>query len=355
MVMELIKHFFDASQSALFIIKKDMLIFMVNKRAVELFGFQEHELTGKSINTVVPTKYRKKHTEQIEKYILNPVPRPMGAVTKIFPGQKKDGTEFPCEIVLIPVNTDAYGPLVLASVLDATEKVKAEATFMQTHEELEQFAYRTSHDLRSPLLSIGMLSDCIIDDMGAGDIVEAAKNVLKIKALTSKLQNLVEDILILTKTNLPSEPLTVFDFNAVITAIMERLEKQISDNKIKFHLDFSHKTPLVTQKTRLTQVLDNLISNAVKYYDKNKIGRIIYIRTKSDNGFQIDIEDNGIGIPKDRQPEMFGIFKRFHNDEIPGSGLGLYITKKHLDKMNAQITFESSNQGTSFHIKLPSH
>ena len=102
------------------------------------------------------------------------------------------------------------------------------------------------------------------------------------------------------------------------------------------------------------QILDNLVGNAIKYCDKNKSDRVVKIKTlNSFDHFSINIEDNGIGIPPARQPEVFGMFKRFHDASIPGSGLGLYLVKKQINRLGARINFESSSEGTTFFIEFP--
>lgn len=103
----------------------------------------------------------------------------------------------------------------------------------------------------------------------------------------------------------------------------------------------------------MIQVLDNLISNAVKYCDPAKESPFVKVSTFNDpNRFFIHIEDNGIGIPEARQNEVFGMFKRFRNITVPGSGLGLYLVKKQINKLGAVVTFESSEKGTTFYIEF---
>lgn len=106
---------------------------------------------------------------------------------------------------------------------------------------------------------------------------------------------------------------------------------------------------------RITQILENLISNAWKYRDESK-ETTPYVKVSAielHDAFQLSVEDNGLGIPNDRKDETFQMFKRFHPKVSSGSGLGLAIVKKHVDILKGTIVVDSSPRGTSFMITLP--
>lgn len=342
----------EAAPNGMVMINSNGEIILVNKQTEDMFGYTRSELVGMSIGLLIPDDVKQRHPFFIKAYIAKPEPRSMGMGRELF-GRKKDGSKIPVEIGLRPVFTEE-GTLVISSIVDVTERQKAAALLKEKNEELEQFSYRTSHDLRSPLLSIGQLTDCIAEDLENGDVTEARANNSKINFIASRLGQLVEDILKLTKSDFINEPVAEFNFATAIEAIERRFEQETAGKAFHFRKSFNHDRPLVTQSTRLQQVLDNFFSNAIKYQDTAKPEQFVIIKTYNDaEFFYLQIQDNGIGIPAAHQNEVFAMFKRFHAKGIVGSGLGLYIVRKHLEKLSADIRFESTPAGTTFYLKFP--
>jgi len=113
-------------------------------------------------------------------------------------------------------------------------------------------------------------------------------------------------------------------------------------------------TTVRIQRATIQQVLENLISNAIKYSDPEKTNRFVKVEVSDSNGsILIRILDNGLGIPKKYDDEIFGMFKRFHKSSSFGSGLGLYLVKKNVEKINGEISFQRRSEGSVFTIVLP--
>jgi signal transduction histidine kinase len=223
------------------------------------------------------------------------------------------------------------------------------------NEELSQFAYRSSHDLRAPLTTIRGLTQFAIEDLRSGDLVEVEQNLEKVGIHTKRLDDLVGDILDLSRADFVDVDDTPINVSEICAQIEERLcfdpELAEFEMRVTDHLHGS----LLTQRTRIAQVLENLISNAIKYRDLTKPTQFAEVTvTDSEQGVVICVEDNGIGIPKERAGDVFQMFKRFHPGVAIGSGLGMSIVKKHIDHLGGTIEFESSAQGTKFKILLPS-
>lgn len=237
----------------------------------------------------------------------------------------------------------------LVKKLDTSQK-----QLQQSNEELSQFAYRTSHDLKAPLISINGLAKVISEDVDDGDLEEVKENALKISQNASKLENLVMDILNLSRADVSVKNHEEINFDEVIKEIMDRLDWLFEENQAKLLVEINHMNSFYSQRTRLTQVVENLISNAVKYSDSEKSEKYVKISTVDrKNNIEIQIEDNGLGIPLEHQGKVFKMFERFHPQVTFGSGLGMSIVKKHIDRMDGEITFESSSEGTRFTILLP--
>jgi signal transduction histidine kinase len=276
----------------------------------------------------------------------------MGAGRDLF-ARRKDGSQFSVEIGLRPFQ-GPDGLFVISSIVDITERLKDRERLMNRNDELQQFAYRTSHDLKAPLISMKGLAEFIIEDAENGDLKEVVLNAEKITHLSDRLKTLLEDILELTKADYRNEPSVDILLNDVMDNVRLKFEVMAGKQNVEIKEFFAHNKPLNSQATLITQILDNLISNAIKYSDAKKDSSYVCIRTFSDaNRFYIQVEDNGLGIPTVKQPEVFGMFKRFHQENTEGSGLGLYLVKKHIFRLQGQISFESSEKGTTFFISLP--
>ena len=224
-----------------------------------------------------------------------------------------------------------------------------------SNEELSQFSYRTSHDLKAPLVTVRRLANLIYDDIKDGEYVEAQQNSAKIESHVYKLENLVVDILDLAQAELKGEQFESIDFEELIKEVEEKLSLIYLENTIRIEVCSSEKINLFSSKIRIIQILENLISNSIKYQDKEKTDRYIKVSlAKNDKGSNtIIVEDNGVGIPAQYQSKVFEMFQRFHPSISYGSGLGLYIIKKHVEKLNGKIKIISTKQSTKFVITLP--
>ncbi len=227
-------------------------------------------------------------------------------------------------------------------------------SLQKANEELTQFAYRSSHDLKSPLSSSKALAKFICLDIDQGNLLEAKKNANKISHQMDKLEKLVVDILLLTKADVNTNELIPINFDNMLMDIKERLSWLCKDNHCSININISLSREIKSESIRISQIIENLLSNSLKYYDKKKEESYINIDIKNNNNSVIiKIVDNGIGIPEEYQSEVFTMFKRFHPEISNGSGLGMAIIKKHIDYLNGSITFRSSKEGTSFKITIP--
>lgn len=223
-----------------------------------------------------------------------------------------------------------------------------------SNEELSQFSYRTSHDLRAPLITVRGLAEAIQEDVESGDYKEVDKNAGRIAVHVKRLEDLVIDILNLAKAELEVTEIEKIDVAEIVEGIQEKLKLVYINNDVTIETNIDPAIQVWVSKVRLNQVLENLISNAIKYSDQNKSSRFVRVSVlRRETKIVCIIEDNGVGIPEEFHLRVFSMFQRFHADISYGSGLGMYIIKKHIDKMDAQIYFTSSSDGTRFLIAFP--
>ena len=219
---------------------------------------------------------------------------------------------------------------------------------------MEEFSYRTSHDLKAPLINIRGLSDIMKEDLEDGDYNEVSENINKIGTLTMKLEHLVSDIVDAARIDRENEKCEHVDIEKEMASIRDNLQVLIEEKQVEVQLQLNGVKTFWTQKNLVYRVLENLVSNAIKYSDPEKPQRFVKVTlTAVQNDTQIEVSDNGMGIPEEYQNEAFGMFKRFHKGTSFGSGLGLYLVKKNLDKINGKISLQSNADGTRFTILLP--
>ncbi len=222
------------------------------------------------------------------------------------------------------------------------------------NEEIMQFNYRTSHDLVAPLKTTKGNLKFLKEDIEDGDYVEAVKWITKSEKQISKLEKLIQDSLQLAKSDQISNSVEDINLSEMIDEILDANDFQIKENKITIQKHLNHTLLLKSIKVRVNQVLENLITNGIKYFDAKKDQSILTIETQNFNNVKliIIVRDNGLGIPDKEKEKVFNMFYRISSSTSYGSGLGLYLTKKHINYLQGEIEITSNNQ-TEFKITLP--
>ncbi len=231
---------------------------------------------------------------------------------------------------------------------------KREHNLVQANAELEEFAYRTSHDLRSPIVSSIGLLDLAEKSIQSNDQDKAIKSIAHTQKSLKKLEVLIKDILVLTEVEKKDEENQLCDVSEIVNEALEKMAHIEKFDRLDIQTDYQENHTLYTKKTRFNMILENLISNAIKYQDDSKSNSYIKITTRKTNThFMLEVKDNGLGIPPDQQDKLFTMFSRFHPKVSFGSGLGLYLMKKSADVINAEIFYESHNEGSIFRLHIP--
>ncbi len=237
---------------------------------------------------------------------------------------------------------------------DVTKRKQAELNLMQANEELEEFAYRTSHDLKSPLVSSIGLLNIVESSIQSGDYDIALESAGHISRSLKSLDVLVDEILTLTKMKYSDEPDQVIDIFALVDDSLRKLSHLPNYDRLDIRTRHGFTRTLMVKSSRIKLITENLISNAIKYQDTSKDDSYIHISSYSkDDKFILEVRDNGLGIPEEFREKMFRMFQRFHPKDSYGSGLGLYMMKKSADIINAELVVEHLEQGTMFQLIIP--
>jgi signal transduction histidine kinase len=218
--------------------------------------------------------------------------------------------------------------------------------------ELDRFVYSTSHDLRAPLNSMLGLIEIAQDDTADELMLEYLK---MLKGNAKKLDDFICDILDYSRNSRMKVDNEQINFSELLNDVTQNLKFMGDTSRIvDFKIDITGDTSIYSDKNRLVTILNNLISNAIRYQNFRIPNPFVNIKIDSSNiETRIIIQDNGVGIPKEFHPKIFDMFYRVSHESV-GSGLGLYIVKEAINKLNGHIEVQSEiGQGTTFSIKIP--
>jgi PAS domain S-box-containing protein len=221
----------------------------------------------------------------------------------------------------------------------------------RSNEDLNQFAYAASHDLQEPLRMITSYSQMLVKGY-RGDLDEEADLCVKfITAGTQRMRELLADLLVYTQVNDAAGGTELVDLNQVLEKEIENLKTSIDESKAVVTHD---ELPTVRgHEAHFLQIFQNLISNAVKYRTARP-PRIHIAACRSDDAWLFSVADNGIGIDPAYHQTIFGVFKRLHGREVPGTGIGLAICQRAVERYGGRIWVESQiDHGSTFYFTLP--
>lgn len=230
------------------------------------------------------------------------------------------------------------------------ELIRYSEQLKKQNEELNQFSYVVSHDLKAPLRAIFKLSEWIEEDLGAGIPQETKKNMQILRGRVFRLESLINGLLEYSKIGRVRVPVERSSVQAILREIVELLNPPP-------HIKVSIQKGMPvfnTKKVLLQQVFINLISNAIKYNDKPE-GHIGISVSESDDFYRFVVEDNGMGIDKIYHERIFEIFQTLQSrDKVEGTGIGLAVIKKSVEDMGGNITVESEeSKGARFIFTWP--
>lgn len=278
------------------------------------------------------------------------------------PIRRHDGSAVWVEVASAPMFDDGgrfSGSLLLAT--DITERKNAEAELGRQREALErsntdlqQFAYVTSHDLQEPLRTINSYTQLLQSRYGAALDTDAQEFMEFITGSASRMQALIQDLLAYSRIVNPDRgPLAQVELTGVVQWALMNLQHAVRETGATVRYD--DMPTVYGDQTRLTQLFQNLIGNALKYRGHAAPVVLITAQRENDDYWQISVRDNGIGIAAEYHEQIFGLFKRLHGPEYSGTGLGLTICRKIVEQHGGRIWVESTpGNGATFHFTVPS-
>ena len=339
-------------------------IVIANSQAERLFGYDDGELRGRSVDMLLPERFRKAHVGHRSNYFLQPRKRSMGSGLDLA-GLRKDGTEFPIEISLSPLRTEESA-FVMSAIRDISERKRFEKALQEKNMELananqakDRFLAGMSHELRTPLNAIIGFTGTLLMKLPGPLNDEQQKQLRTVQSSARHLLALINDLLDVSKieagkVELAFEPV---DCKAVLSDAVATLRPQADDKGLKFTVHVPDRPAVLrTDRRALSQIVLNLVGNAIKFTECGSV-RLTLVLNDPGRGAEIRVDDSGVGIPLADQDKLFGAFTRVNSarpDAPEGTGLGLHLSQKLAELLGGKIVFRSeSGKGSTFSLILP--
>ncbi|MDH5656017.1 MAG: ATP-binding protein [Spirochaetia bacterium] len=363
-----IANILNSASEAIITINKKGEIETFNRAGENIFGWSQREIFGKNVSCLMPEPYRGEHDQYLQNYLNTKIPKIIG-IRREAMGQRKDGTTFPIDLAVSEMTVDQE--IKFIGIIRNTENLKNfENELLQAKEAAEsanraktEFLSSMSHELRTPLHAVIGFSQLMLmdyeDDSWMQKKSESELSLNDIINAGNHLLDLINDILDLSKIESGETRLSIEPYS--LTELINNVRQIANVTAANYKISFAVQTPddsdhlfVLCDRTRFSQIMLNLISNAVKYNTEN--GRVDFKITKLSNELlRFTVADTGHGIPEDQQDKLFLPFERLGREhgEIEGTGIGLIITKKLVEMMQGSIDFKSAKgKGSEFWVDL---
>lgn len=340
---------------AIIVIDEHGIIESFNPAAERIFGFAAAEVIGKNVSMLMPSPDRDKHDDYLGRYIAGGKPRIIGIGREVT-ALRKDGTVFPIDLAVSEMRLGGRR-MFTGLVRDITERKRAEEQRLQliqelegTNEELKNFAYVVSHDLKAPLRAIGSLADWLSTDYKDKLDAEGQDHLRLLRSRVRRMDALIDGILEYSRVGRVKETPMPVDTHA---AVQDAITLLAPPANIRIVVDGT--LPVVTaEPTRIQQVFQNLLSNAIKYMDKPE--GLIRVGCRPTGGmWEFSVADNGPGIDARHHEKIFQLFQTLApRDRVESTGVGLALVKKIVELYGGRVWIESAlGHGSTFHFTLP--
>ncbi|RIK64228.1 MAG: hypothetical protein DCC65_14515 [Planctomycetota bacterium] len=354
----------ESAPDGMMVVGDDGAVRLANAQMERLFGYRRDELVGHAIELLVPESIRDRHVSLRDSYIREPETRGMGVGRELV-GRRRDGTEFPVEIGLSPVEGDGRVQ-VAVSVRDITERKRQEEALHQAKEAAEaatqaksRFLATMSHEIRTPMNAIINMTGLALET----ELTPKQQQYVTIAHSSGKsLLGIINDILDFSKIEADKLELEEAEFS--LRSVLEEVTEMFRSKVIEKHVELIVHVPTalpdryIGDALRFRQVITNLVGNAFKFTSTGevvvRVGAAEQPAPPGRMDLQVSVRDTGIGIPEEQQSRLFQAFSQADSStsrKFGGTGLGLAISRRLARMMGGDLTFTSvAGKGTTFHF-----
>jgi PAS domain S-box-containing protein len=347
----------EAAPDAMVVVNPAGEIVLLNVQAEKKFGYSRDELVGQRVINIIPEGFAERLLADALRSVEDALAQQIGTGIELT-GRRKDGSDFPIEIMLSPLES-AEGILVTAAVRDITTRKKAEAHLLQkveelnrSNEELGQFAYIASHDLQEPLRMVASYTQLLSRRYKGKLDSDADEFIAYAVDGANRMQRLIQDLLAFSRVGTKGQELLDISSEDALQQALLNLRSAVEESGALVTHD-----PLpavLADETQLIQLFQNLVGNAIKYQGPGVPRVHVSAARNGGKKWVFSVTDNGLGIDSQYFDKIFGMFQRLHKrEEFAGTGIGLAICKKIVERHGGSISVESQpGQGSTFRFAL---
>jgi PAS domain S-box-containing protein len=347
----------EAAPDAMVVVNPSGEIVLLNVQAEKQFGYRRDELVGQKVKNIIPEGFAERLIADGLRSAEDALAQQIGTGIELN-GRRKDGSQFPIELMLSPLES-TEGILVTAAIRDITTRKKSEANLLQkveelnrSNEELGQFAYIASHDLQEPLRMVASYTQLLSRRYKGKLDPDADEFIAFAVDGASRMQRLIQDLLAYSRVGTKGQDLLSTSSEDAFQRSLINLRGAIEDSGALVTHDSL--PSVLADEMQLVQLFQNLVGNAIKYQNPG-IPRIHVSATQNgQNKWIFSVRDNGLGIDPQYFERIFGMFQRLHKrEEFAGTGIGLAICKKIVERHGGSISVESQpGRGSTFRFGL---
>src|SRR5579864_2427123 len=354
-----LRSYMEAALRAILAVSQDGRIVFMNGHTEEIFGYTRAELFGQDSAMLLPQRFHAAYAAALHAYFAAPSVRVLGKNIDLA-GRRKNGEEFPIEIGLSYVQAQE-GVIAIGFVSDITDRNRvrdqlahANAELRRSNNDLEQFASMASHDLQEPLRIVTSYLG-LLESRYAGQLDAEAREFIDFAVDgATRMKALIQDLLSFSRAGTQSTDIQNVEAGDLVQRAVDNLKAAMEERSAKVTWD----QPLpgvAADAGLLVQVLQNLIANGIKFQKDGAAPRVHVSAAGQGSEWVFSVRDNGIGIDPRHSGRIFRIFERLNpSDRYPGTGMGLAISQKIVERHGGRIWFDSKpGEGSTFYFAIP--
>jgi PAS domain S-box-containing protein len=346
----------EAAPDAMVVVNQGGEIVLLNLQAEKQFGYRRDELLGQKVTNIIPEGFAERLIADGLRSAEDALAQQIGTGIELS-GRRKDRSEFPIELMLSPLG-GAEGILVTAAIRDISVRNAAEADLLhkveelnRSNEELGQFAYIASHDLQEPLRMVASYTQLLSRRYTGKLDSDADEFIAYAVDGATRMQRLIQDLLAYSRVGTKGKDLLNTSSEDALRHALSNLRSAIEESGALVTHD-----PLpevLADEMQLIQLFQNLVGNAIKYQNPG-VPKIHIAASNGGKQYKFSVQDNGLGIDPQYFDRIFGMFQRLHKrEEFAGTGIGLAICKKIVERHGGQISVESQpGVGSTFRFAM---